>query len=152
VRRIARTNQAFDGYKFLVSYLSFSFSQRFSYLANQNILNNSLSSPHVRCKLWSRHKMCKFWPKKRWSRHKMCKFWPQKKRVWKDGLDSAASLCLFFLPGCKQPRGSCKTKKSDSRLNLRQKLIPLKIGPGAVLGNYYPINVTLTSRRAWCYI
>jgi len=78
VRRIAKTNQAFDGHKFLVSYLSFSFSQRFSYLANQNILNNSLWSPHISCKKrgWSRQKTCKFWPRKKFK--KICKFCPKK--------------------------------------------------------------------------
>jgi len=115
VRRIAKTNQAFDGHKFLVSYLSFSFSQRFSYLANQNILNNSLWSPHIRCKKggWSRQKMCKFWPQKKFEKMvstKIVQIFPEK--VWKDGLHSAARLCLFFLPGCKQPRSSCKTKES----------------------------------------
>ena len=34
-----------------------------------------------------------------WSGHKGANFNAHPKRVWKDGLDSAARLCLFFLPG-----------------------------------------------------
>jgi len=38
------------------------------------------------------------------------------KSVLKDGLGSAASLCLFFLPGCKQPASKQnKGKPSQSR-------------------------------------
>ena len=58
------------------------------------------------------------------------------------------AFACFSCQGVNSLEAAAKQRKAHSRLNLRQKLIPLKIGPGAVLGNYYPINVTLTSRRA----
>ena len=50
------------------------------------------------------------------------------------------AFACFSCQGVNSLEAAAKQRKAHSRLNLRQKLIPLKIGPGAVLENYecYP--------------
>ena len=164
VRRIAKTNQAFDGHKFLVSYLNFSFSQRFSYLANQNILNNSLWSPHIRCKKEDGldKKRANFDPEK--SLKRFANF--ARKKFEKMVFILQRAFACFSCQGVNSLEAAAKQRKADSRLNLRLQpppktslktcsknwfLLLLKV-PGEVLENYYPMNVTLASRRGRCYI